>query len=399
MGIKRVILLGDGMPDEPIESLGGKTPLMAARTPNLDRMAREGTVGYVKTTPDGYAPGSDVTNMGILGYDPRLYYTGRAPLEAAAMGVVLGPADVAYRCNLVTLAPNAEGVMMEDFSAGHIETADAAQLIAALAAHFGPESEFRFYPGVSYRHLMVWKNGREDVTTTPPHDITGKNIKEFLPKGNEGEALRLLTGEAQMALKRHPLNKKRKAEKKPEANSIWLWGQGKAPSMPKLKELRGLSGAMISAVDLMKGIGVLAGMEVINVPGATGYIDTNYEGKAQAAINALKEKDLVYIHVESPDESSHAGSLENKIRSIEDFDAKVVGPLLAEIEKLGGRAMALSDHPCPLAIRTHSRGPVPFAIWPKLEEGGPAPAFDESIIGEGRLYYDEGYKLFERFIR
>ncbi|MBI5177919.1 MAG: cofactor-independent phosphoglycerate mutase [Nitrospinae bacterium] len=398
--MKRVILLGDGMPDEPIEALGGKTPLMAAHTPNMDRMAREGTVGYVKTTPDGYAPGSDVTNMGILGYDPRKYYTGRAPLEAAAIGVPLGPTDIAYRCNLVTLAPTVEGVAMEDFSAGHIATAEAAELIKALDAHFGPESEFRFFPGVSYRHLMVWKNGVEDIKTTPPHDIQRQDIKNFLPQGEKGEKLRLLTGEAQMVLKKHPVNKGRKERKEPEANSIWLWGQGKAPSLPNLKELRGISGAMISAVDLMKGIGVMAGMDVICVPGVTGYIDTNYEGKAQAAIEALKDKDLVYIHVESPDESSHAGSLENKIKAIEDFDAKVVGPLLAEIGRLGGRAVVLSDHPCPLAIRTHSRGPVPFAMWPALDEGHPANGFDERISGNAQsLYFDEGFKMFERFIR
>ncbi len=399
MAIKRIILLGDGMPDEPMEALGGRTPLMEAKTPNLDRMAREGTVGYVKTTPDGYSPGSDVTNMGLLGYDPRKYYTGRAPLEAAAMGINLGPSDVAYRCNMVTLAPNAEGVLMQDFSAGHIDSESAAALIASLNEYFGEKSEFRFYPGVSYRHLMVWKNGSEDVTCTPPHDITGKNVKDFLPRGAQGETLRHLIGESQMVLKKHPVNKNRKSEKKPEANSIWLWGQGRATLLPKLGELRGLSGAMISAVDLMKGIGALSGMEVVNVPGATGYIDTNYEGKARAAIKALNEKDLVYIHLEAPDESSHSGSLENKVKSIEDFDARIVGPLLAEIKRLNGRAIALSDHPCPVSKQTHTNGPVPFAVWPALKEGGNAESFDEKIIEKkGALYFDQGYKLFERFI-
>jgi 2,3-bisphosphoglycerate-independent phosphoglycerate mutase len=400
MGIKRIILLGDGMPDEPIEALGGRTPLMAAKTPNLDRMAREGTIGYAKTTPDGYSPGSDVTNMGILGYDPKKYYTGRAPLEAAAMGIKLGPKDVAYRCNLVTLAPSPEGVFMEDFSAGHIDSDSAAKLIHALSEYFGKESEFQFYPGVSYRHLMIWKNGAEDIKCTPPHDITGKNIKEHLPQGGKADILKTLIGEAQMLLKQTAVNKERKSKKLPEANSIWLWGQGKAPSLPLLKDYRGLTGAMISAVDLMKGIGVLAGMDVINVPGATGYIDTNYEGKKQAAIDALREKDLVYIHLEAPDESSHSGSLENKLKSIEDFDAKIVGPLLDEIKRLGGRAVALSDHPCPLSKQTHTRGPVPFAMWPALAEGGCADTFDENIIeNKNALYFDEGYKLFERFIK
>lgn len=401
MGTKRIILLGDGMPDEPMAELGGKTPLQAARTPNMDRMAREGTTGSVKTTPDGYAPGSDVTNMGILGYDPRKYYTGRAPLEAAAMGVALGSDDVAYRCNLVTLAPHAGGALMEDFSAGHIATAEAAELIRGLDAHMGPGSEFRFYPGVSYRHLMVWKNGAQDVVCTPPHDISGKEIKDHLPRGGAAaEKLRRLTGEAQIYLKNHPVNKKRAAAKDPAANSIWLWGQGKAPAMPALREFRGLTGSMISAVDLMKGIGALAGMDVVNVPGATGYIDTNYEGKARAAVDALKEKDLVYIHLEAPDEASHAGSLENKLKAIEDFDAKIVAPLLAETERLGGRALLLSDHPCPLSIKTHSRGEVPFAIWPPVGLGNSAPAFDESIVGSpAGLHFDDAVSLFELFIK
>ncbi len=400
MAIKRIILLGDGMPDEPIEALGGKTPLQAARTPNMDRMAKEGSVGWVKTTPDGYSPGSDVTNMGILGYDPTKYYTGRAPLEAAAMGIELGPNDVAYRCNLVTLAPSMEGVMMADFSAGHIDTESAGQMIRDLDKFIGNASGFRFYPGVSYRHLMVWKNGRADVKCTPPHDISGRNIKSYLPQGDQADKLLHIISEAQIFLKNHPLNKERAKAKKPEANSIWLWGQGKAPSLPTLQQFRGLTGSMISAVDLMKGIGVLAGMEVINVPGATGYIDTNYAGKAQAAMDALKEKDLVYIHLEAPDESSHAGSVENKVKAIEDFDALIVGPLLKTIEELKGRAIVLSDHPCPLSIMTHSRGEVPFAIWPSIGEGTQTDLYDERIIGiEGGLHFGNAPALFERFIK
>jgi len=395
---KRIILLGDGMPDEPIEELDGRTPLQAAKTPNMDRMAREGSVGAVWTTPDGLPPGSDVTNMGLLGYDPKNYYTGRAPIEAAGMGIELGPDDVAYRCNLVTLATGVEGVFMEDFSAGHIGSSEAAELIGALAEYFG-DSDIAFHPGVSYRHLMVWKGGSEDAKTTPPHDITGRNVKDYLPSGEAGERLRLITGEAQIVLGRHDVNKKRKAGGKPEANSIWLWGQGRAPSMPLLKEYRGLTGAMISAVDLMHGIGVLAGMEIIRVEGATGYIDTNYEGKARAAIEALKEKDLVYLHVEAPDEAGHAGSLENKIRAIEDFDEKIVGPLLEEIGRIDGRAMVLSDHPTPLAIRTHTSNPVPVAVWPAFEGDAGSERFDESILENPARRFDAGYKLFEAFIR
>ncbi len=394
---KRIILLGDGMPDDPVKELGGKTPLMAAITPNMDRMANEGTVGMVKTVPDGYGPGSDVTNMGILGYDPRKYYTGRAPLEAAAMGVGLGPDDVAYRCNLVTLAANPSGVLMDDFTAGHIESGDAKKLIDSLNDFFGGK-EIRFYSGVSYRHLMVWKNGISEIETTPPHDIIGNDIKDFLPKGERSEKLLQITGEAQILLKQHSINKNRETENKKAANSIWLWGQGKAPSMPKLEDLRGLSGAMISAVDLMKGIGTLAGMEIVNVKGATGYIDTNYEGKAAAAIKALNEKDLVYLHVEAPDEAGHEGSLEKKIKAIEDFDEKVVGPLLEETARLGGRAIVLSDHRTPLAIRTHDSRPVPFAVWPKSASGGGHASFDESIERHTNIIFDEGYLLFEWFI-
>ena len=394
---KRIILLGDGMPDEPIKELGGKTPLQAANCPNMDRMASEGSTGRVKTVPDGMPPGSDVTNMGLLGYDPKKYYTGRAPLEAAGMGIGLGPEDIAYRCNLVTLLAGKEGVVMEDFSAGHIGSDEAAELIKALNNYFG-DPDIVFHPGVSYRHLMIWKNGSEKVETTPPHDITGQDIKEFLPKGEAGEKLRLITGEAQIVMKNHAVNKTRKSQGKNEANSIWLWGQGKAPSMPSLKESRGLSGAMISAVDLMNGIAALAGMEVIKVEGATGYIDTNYNGKAQAAIEALREKDLVFLHLEAPDEAGHSGSLENKIRAIEDFDEKIVGPLMEEVASLGGRAIVLSDHATPLSIRTHTCEPVPFAIWPGYTGGSGNRSFDESLTQNPELSFDKGYLLFEKFI-
>jgi 2,3-bisphosphoglycerate-independent phosphoglycerate mutase len=394
---KRIILLGDGMPDRPLAELDGKTPLMAAKTPNMDRMAREGSAGYVNTVPEGMPPGSDVTNMGLLGYDPHKYYTGRAPLEAAGMGIPLGPNDVAYRCNFVTLAAGAEGVFMDDFSAGHISSEEAAQLISALNDFFG-KGEIEFHAGVSYRHLMVWKNGLDSAETTPPHDITAKNVKEYLPKGEAGEKLRHITGEAQVVLKRHPVNAKRNAEGKPPANSIWLWGQGKAPSMPTLQESRGISGAMITAVDLMRGLGVLAGMEVINVEGATGYIDTNYEGKAGAAIEALREKDLVYLHLEAPDEAGHIGSLENKIKAIEDFDARIVGPLLEEMERIGGSAIVLSDHPTPIEIMTHSTDPVVYAVWPGFDEGKPHDSFDESIIGDGSQFFTDGYLLADRFL-
>jgi len=396
---KYVILLGDGMPDLPIESLGGNTPLMAAVTPNLDRLAREGYAGLAQTTPDGFPPGSDVTNMGILGYDPALYYTGRAPLEAAAMGVALNPGDVAYRCNLVTLRPVADGLIMDDFSAGHIETAEAHELIATLQEKLGG-ARLSFHPGVSYRHLMVLRGDTAKVTLTPPHDISDQNIRGHLPKGEGADELLDIINHAQMVLKTHPANAKRKAAGKKEANSIWLWGQGGAPTMPTLKEKRGLTGAMISAVDLMRGIGVYAGMRVIRVPGATGWIDTNYEGKAQACLDALREVDLVYLHVESPDESGHAGNLEYKIKAISDFDARVVGPVVAGLEKMGDfRVVALSDHPTPIAIKTHNTDPVPFAIYPAPEKGKGAAAFDEASMASTGARFNSGVALFEYFTK
>jgi len=394
---KYVILLGDGMPDRPHHERGGKTPLMLAETPNLDALAREGSAGFVYTTPAGFEPGSDVTNMGILGYDPILYYTGRAPLEAAAMGIELGSDDVAYRCNLVSLRAVADGVVMDDFSAGHIETEDAAQLIGDMNSQLGGD-DFSFYPGVSYRHLMVWKGGSVGAKLTPPHDISDQNIRDYMPEGAGSDFLTRLMGEAQIFLKHHKVNSRRRDMGKKEANSVWFWGQGRAPSMPPLRELRGLDGAMISAVDLMRGIAVNSGMNVINVPGATGWIDTDYEGKAAACLDALEKVDLVYLHVESPDESGHAGSLDHKIQAIADFDAKVVGPVVEGLKSTGDfRVIALSDHPTPLEIKTHSTDPVPFAIYPALEAEG-ADRFDERIVKSSSLEFGSAVELFEYFI-
>lgn len=399
---KYVILLGDGMPDRPIAERGGKTPLMLAATPNLDALAREGATGAARTTPEGFDPGSDVTNMGILGYAPEKYYTGRAPLEAAAMGVALGPDDVAFRCNLVSLAPVADGVIMEDFSAGHIETEDAAQLVADLDREVGDDS-ISFYPGVSYRHLMVWRGGKAGAKLTPPHDISDRNIRDYLPSGEGAEFLIEKMSDAQIFLKSHKVNAQRKAAGKKEANSVWFWGQGKAPSMPTLSERAGLTGAMISAVDLMRGIGTYAGMEIIKVPGATGWIDTNYEGKAAACLDALNRVDLVYLHVESPDEAGHAGALDHKIQAIEDFDKKVVGPVVEGLRAMGDfRVMALSDHPTPLEIKTHSTDPVPFAVYPPppgvVGTGAAEGAFDERMAANPAISFGAAVDLFGFFV-
>ena len=396
--MKYIILLGDGMPDYPIDELGGKTPLEYAKTPNMDFIAKNGTVGCVKTIPDGFPPGSDVSNLSILGYDPAKYYTGRAPLEAASIGVKLSPTDIAFRCNLVTLKPTDSELIMDDFSAGHISTEEAKELISAIDKKLGTE-EIKFYPGVSYRHLMVWKNGSSDLKLTPPHDISSKNIKSYIPQGDRANILTELMNSSQMVLSNHKINKDRKNNGKNPANSIWLWGHGKAPTMPTLKERFNLTGSIIAAVDLMKGIGIYAGLTPIDVPGATGYIDTNYEGKADYALKELENKDFVYLHVEAPDEAAHNGSLKNKIKAIEDFDKRVVGRILEGIKKFKEyRILVVSDHPSPISIKTHSAENVPFAIYPQ-KGGNGASNFNEKIVGNPSIKFEKGHELIEFFIK
>lgn len=361
--MKYIILIGDGMADSPVAELKGKTPLEHAPTPNLDRLASLGKFGLFATVPPGYSPGSDVANLSVLGYDPRKYYTGRAPLEAASIGVKLGPSDVAFRCNLVTLSAPSVDAVMADYSSGHITTEEASEIVRDLDKALSAEG-VRFYPGTSYRHLMVWKDGKKDIKTTPPHDISDKKITEHLPKGDGSDKLKRLMELSWGVMKDHPVNRKRAEAGKKPATSIWLWGQGVAPSMPPMKDRFGVDGAIISAVDLMKGIGIYAGLEVLKVPGATGYIDTNYKGKTDYALKALETKDFVCVHVEAPDEAGHNGSLKDKLRAIEDFDKLIVGPVLKGIEKFGSyRVLVLPDHPTPLAIKTHTPDPVPFALF------------------------------------
>ena len=396
--MKYIILLGDGMPDYPIKELGDKTPLEYAQTPNMDFIAKNGTVGCVKTIPDGFPPGSDVSNLSILGYDPAKYYTGRAPLEAASIGVKLSPTDIAFRCNLVTLKPTDSELIMEDFSAGHISTEEARELISVLDKKLGTE-EIKFYPGVSYRHLMVWKNGSNNLKLIPPHDISGKGIKSYIPQGDRANIIIELMNSSQMVLNNHKINKERKNNGKNPANSIWLWGHGKAPAMPTLKERFNLTGSIIAAVDLMKGIGIYAGLTPIDVPGATGYIDTNYEGKADYALKELENKDFVYLHVEAPDEAAHNGSLKNKIKAIEDFDKRVVGRILEGIKKFKEyRILVVSDHPSPISIKTHSAENVPFAIYPQ-KGGNGASNFNEKIVGNPSIKFEKGHELIEFFIK
>jgi 2,3-bisphosphoglycerate-independent phosphoglycerate mutase len=407
--MKYIILLGDGMADRPTSSLGGKTCLQAARTPNLDQLASLGQVGMVHTIPPGFPPGSDVANLTVMGYDPRKYYTGRSPLEAASIGVELEADDIAFRCNLVTLritgrkAAGAAGrkAIMEDFSAGHISTQEARLLIEEIDSKLG-SSRIRFYPGVSYRHLMVWKGGKDRIECTPPHDIQDKDIQDYLPRGEGDETINALMEESIDLLLGHPVNKNRQENGKRVANSIWLWGQGRRPKMPTFREKYGLEGAMISAVDLTKGIGIYAGFEVINVPGATGWIDTNYVGKAEHALWALRTKDIVYVHVEAPDEAGHTGDVKNKLKAIEDFDEFIVGNIMHGMKQFDEyRILVLPDHPTPLEIRTHSNEPVPFAIYDNRKERTGEPQTYDERIGERKdaLIFKEGYKLMDYFLK
>jgi 2,3-bisphosphoglycerate-independent phosphoglycerate mutase len=385
--MKLVVLLGDGMADLPLAALQGKTPLQAAKKPNMDRLALQGRSGLAQTVPQGFPPGSDVANLSVMGYSPAKHYSGRAPLEAAAMNVALGEADIAFRCNFVTI----EGGAMLDYSAGHITSEEGRELIEALQPLM---PERRLYAGVSYRNLLVLKAGSKALCT-PPHDISDQPVAEHLPHGADSALLVRLMEAAGPVLARHPVNEKRISEGKHPANAIWLWGQGPAPVMPSFAEKYGLKGAMISAVDLLKGIGRYAGLEVVDVPGATGTIDTNYEGKVQATLEALKSCDFVYLHIEAPDEAGHEGDTLLKVRAIELFDERVVGPVVAGLKKSGEdwRVLLLPDHATPISIKTHSRDPVPFTIAGTGIKPDGVERFDEQAAKQGGYGLVEATKL------
>ena len=397
MDDKFIILVGDGMGDYPSERLGGLTPLEAARTPNIDRLARIGALGTVRTIPEGMEPGSDVANMSLLGYDPAVYHTGRAPLEAASMSIVLQPDEVAFRCNLVCLQRNETGeAIMSDYSAGHITTPEAGELVAALQAALGPD--LRLYAGVGFRQLLVWKGGRADMAAVPPHDISGRPIAKY--DLLRDAPLRDFIEKASGILADHPVNVRRKSEGKPPANAVWLWGHGKAPAMPRLDRF-GLSGAMISAVDLLKGIGVFAGLEPVHVEGATGYIDTNYEGKVAAALAALEHGNFVFLHLEAPDEVSHSGDLELKVHAIECFDERIVGPVVQGIGKYPKvRLLVTTDHYTPVSMRTHSMDPAPFLLVEDLHSAGPVKSarYCEREANAAGWRLESGEDLFKIFI-
>lgn len=382
--MKYLILLGDGMADWPIEELGGKTPLEAADTQNMDKIAA-GLTGLVKTVPENLKPGSDVANLSVLGYDPNLYYTGRAPLEAVSKDVPMGDNDVAYRCNFVKI----ENGIMADFAAGHVESIIAHKLIDLLNEKMSRD-DVKFYAGVSYRNLMVWHNGKKD-NTTPPHDISDKPVRSYLPNGGASAFLKSIMNEASDILKNNNIYK--------EANAIWLWGEGKKPSMPLFTEKFNKTGCMVSAVDLMIGIGKLAGMETPFVPNVTAFIDTNYEGKIEAAFKSLKHgADFAYVHVEATDEAGHMGDLETKIKAIELFDKKIVGYALKRIESFDDdfRIAVLPDHPTPIKLKTHTKDPVPFAIYDSTKTSG-IGSYNEKSCANG-IFIEEGYKFIGNFL-
>ncbi len=401
--MKYLILVGDGMGDFPIADIGNRTPLEAAKTPAMDELCSKGEVFINQTVPTGFSPGSDVANLSLLGYSPKKYYTGRAPIEAAAMGINLQSDETAFRCNTVTLDFSADDrVRMIDFSAGHISNEESHALIAALEAECASDI-FHFKPGVSYRHILIVKGPYPDMGTAPPHDYTEKDVTHLWRKYRQDPAWVALLDKARRILKNHPVNLRREESGQNPANCIWLWGEGRPPSMPTFGTRFGVTGSMISAVDLLKGLGVYAGLSVIDVPGATGYLDTNYQGKAQAALEALRTQDFVFVHVEAPDETGHQGLVDKKIQAIEDFDAKIVAPIVEGLQKSkeNFRVAVTMDHFTPITLRTHSIDPVPVFIYDSRENGpGSGLSFSEKIasLEQNVPFFSESSQLIERLL-
>jgi 2,3-bisphosphoglycerate-independent phosphoglycerate mutase len=398
---KWVVLVGDGMGDYPQELLNGQTPLEGARTPNMDRMAAQGTVGWAQTVPPSCEPGSDIANLSILGYDPVIYHTGRAPLEAVSLGISLREEDVAFRCNLVCLDDRPEGaVVMHSYSAGHISTEEAREIIRDLQGAFN-HPDLQFYPGVSYRHILVWKGADPSLKTLPPHDLTGQDVCPYLLSEGALKPVMDLMARSRSFLSHHPINRERRKQGLLPANSIWLWGQGKTPAMPSFKERFGLRGGVISAVDLLKGIGLAAGLESLSVEGITGYLDTNYRGKVEKALDFLSSHDLVFVHVEAPDETSHEGSLEKKIQAIEAFDREMVGPLWEGLKRFPAYSLlVITDHYTPVAIMTHTREPVPLVVYCSGDSNRPVRkrGFSEQTALEGEVAFPKGDRIMSWFL-
>lgn len=400
--MKYIVLLCDGMADLPREDLPGKTPMGTASKPNMDKLAKVSEIGMVKTVADSLKPGSDVANLSVLGYDPAVYYSGRSPLEAGSIGIDMKPTDVSFRCNLVTLSDEEDYAQktMTDYCAGDISTAEAKELIKFIREKLGNE-EFSFYSGVSYRHCLIWDKGTLDIgALTPPHDITGRKITDYLGVNENGKKLLEMMRKSYDLLKDHPVNKKREEKGLRPANSIWLWGEGVRKELTSFEEKYGLKGAMISAVDLLKGIGKFTGMKVIDVEGATGYIDTNFGGKAKAAIDSLKSgSDFVYIHVEAPDECGHRFETENKVKSIELIDELILGPILKEFDGEEIRVLICPDHPTPLALKTHTNAPVPYLIYDSGRAEKGVNNFCEESAEKTGNYVGVGHTLMERFLK
>ena len=398
--MKYIVILGDGMSDEPIESLGGRTPLEAADTPVMDLLASMGEMGMVQNVPSGMSPGSDVANLSVMGYDPKVSYSGRSPLEALSLGIDMDPDDIIFRVNVVTLTeeePYAEKTIT-DHSAGEISTADARILMETIQKQFNSET-FQFYPGTSYRHIMIWKKGRL-VSLEPPHDHLTQVIGPHLPKE---PVLREFMEKSFDLLNNHPLNVQRALDGKNKANSLWYWGAGTKPSLENFQAKTGLKGAVVSAVDLLKGIAVGSGMQVCHVEGATGSIDTNWEGKAQAAIDALLKDDCdyVYVHVEAPDEMAHQGLLEEKIQSIEYLDSRIIAPIKQAMEEAGQdfRMLILPDHPNPLRYRTHTGDPVPYVLYDSTMQRKTVRHYNEKEAAATGMFEPVGHNLLNRLIR
>ena len=395
--MKYILLVPDGAADLPLDELDGKTPLEVAKTPNLDRLAETGRVGAVQVTPPEMYPGSDAANMALLGYDPKVYYTGRGPVEAAAMGIPMEDKDVAFRCSLIAT----DGKTLLDYSAGHIATEDARPIIV-LANEKLATRAMRLFPGVSYRHILRWSEGPVEVQTSPPHENMGKPLKDIYPVGDGDTKIRAFIEDSLNLLDDLPYNRERRAEGKMPANMLWLWSPGRAPVMPSFFQKRKVTGAVISGVDVVRGLGQLTGLEIVNVPGATGYFDTNYAGKGQYALAALERHDFVWVHVESPDEAGHAGNLEEKIRGIENFDRFIVGAIVEGLNerKQPFRLLCAPDHMTPISTRGHKIGPVPYLLYDSEKSlRDQLLPYDERAVGEAKTLFEDGYRLMDDLFR
>ena len=398
--MKYAIVIPDGCADEPQPSLGGKTPLQAARVPAMDRIAAMGVVGRANNVPPSLPAGSDVATLSLLGYDPLVFFSGRAPLEAAAQGIPLGPNDCAIRCNLVTI----EDQIMRDFTAEHISSEEAAALLATAQSKLA-DPRFQFIPGVSYRNLLIYRGGDQtppfstDTRATPPHDLTDKSVQDDYPRGPGSDLLNQIMSDSVGWFAEHPVNVARRNDNKLPATNVWLWGQGRAPSMPSFLDLYGKRGAMITAVDLLRGLAALLGWERIEVPGATGYLDTDYGAKGRFAIKALDRTDIVCVHIEATDEASHEGNALAKVKALEEIDANIVAPLHAALEQRGDyRILVSPDHPTPLRTKTHSHGFVPFAIAGAGIEAAGQNTYDEVVAAGAALAFAEGWRLMRHFL-